>query len=95
MSRVKLFEEIRRERGQGASIRGLADTHGVHRRTVRLVESTDVAQDQTTVATPPRWLSAEARRGRDRFRATSMPATRRCDRRTRRRSTSRPRPRPG
>jgi transposase len=35
MSRVKLFEEIRRERGQGASIRGLADTHGVHRRTVR------------------------------------------------------------
>jgi transposase/predicted nucleic acid-binding protein len=35
MSRVKLFEEIRRERGQGASIRGLADAHGVHRRTVR------------------------------------------------------------
>jgi transposase len=35
MSRVKLFEEIRRERGQGASIRGLADTYGVHRRTVR------------------------------------------------------------
>lgn len=35
MSRVKLFEEIRRDRRQGASIRGLADTHGVHRRTVR------------------------------------------------------------
>jgi transposase len=35
MSRVKLFEEIRRERREGASIRGLADTHGVHRRTVR------------------------------------------------------------
>ncbi len=35
MSRVKLFEEIRRERRDGASIRGLADTHGVHRRTVR------------------------------------------------------------
>ena len=33
MSRVKLFEEIRRERRGGASIRGLADTHGVHRRT--------------------------------------------------------------
>ena len=35
MSRVKLFEEIRREHRDGASIRGLADTHGVHRRTVR------------------------------------------------------------
>lgn len=35
MSRVKLFEEIRRERREGASIRGLANTHGVHRRTVR------------------------------------------------------------
>jgi DNA-binding GntR family transcriptional regulator len=35
MSRVKLFEEIRRESGQGASIRSLADSHGVHRRTVR------------------------------------------------------------
>jgi transposase len=35
MSRVKLFEEIRRERRDGASIRGLADAHGVHRRTVR------------------------------------------------------------
>lgn len=31
MSRVKLFEEIRRE---GASIRRLAETHGVYRRTV-------------------------------------------------------------
>jgi hypothetical protein len=35
MSRVKLFEEIRRERRDGASIRGLADAHSVHRRTVR------------------------------------------------------------
>jgi len=35
MSRVKLFEEIRRERRDGASIRGLADAHNVHRRTVR------------------------------------------------------------
>ena len=35
MSRVALFEKIRRGRRQGASIRGLADTHGVHRRTVR------------------------------------------------------------
>ena len=35
MSRVKLFEEIRREHREGASIRGLADSHGVHRRTVR------------------------------------------------------------
>lgn len=35
MSRVKLFEEIRRERREGASIRGLADVYGVHRRTVR------------------------------------------------------------
>ncbi|MCZ7532627.1 MAG: IS21 family transposase [Acidimicrobiia bacterium] len=35
MSRVKLFEEIRREHRGGGSIRGLADSHGVHRRTVR------------------------------------------------------------
>jgi len=35
MSRVKLFETIRREHREGASIRGLSDTHGVHRRTVR------------------------------------------------------------
>ena len=35
MSRVKLFETIRRERRDGASIRGLADDHRVHRRTVR------------------------------------------------------------
>ncbi len=35
MSRVRLFEEIRRERREGASIRSLADSHGVHRRTVR------------------------------------------------------------
>ena len=35
MSRVKLFETIRREHRDGASIRGLADTHRVHRRTVR------------------------------------------------------------
>ena len=35
MSRVKLFEEIRREHRDGVSIRGLADSHGVHRRTVR------------------------------------------------------------
>ncbi|MCZ7532373.1 MAG: hypothetical protein M5U23_03010 [Acidimicrobiia bacterium] len=32
---MKLFEEIRRERRGGASIRGSADTHGAHRRTVR------------------------------------------------------------
>lgn len=35
MSRLELFELIRREHREGASIRGLADTHGVHRRTVR------------------------------------------------------------
>ena len=35
MSRVKLFETIRREHRDGASIRGLADDHQVHRRTVR------------------------------------------------------------
>lgn len=33
--RVKLFEGIRREHREGTSIRELADTHGVHRRTVR------------------------------------------------------------
>jgi transposase len=35
MLRVKLFETIRREHRDGASIRGLADDHRVHRRTVR------------------------------------------------------------
>jgi transposase len=36
MSRVELFERIRREyRDEGASIRGLAERHHVHRRTVR------------------------------------------------------------
>ena len=35
MSRVKLFETIRREHRDGVSIRGLADDHRVHRRTVR------------------------------------------------------------
>ncbi|HDL49520.1 MAG TPA: IS21 family transposase [Actinobacteria bacterium] len=35
MSRVELFEAIRRERREGVSIRGLADAHSVHRRTVR------------------------------------------------------------
>jgi transposase len=35
MSRVKLFETIRREHRDGASIRSLADDHRVHRRTVR------------------------------------------------------------
>jgi transposase len=35
MLRVKLFETIRREHRDGVSIRGLADDHQVHRRTVR------------------------------------------------------------
>ena len=35
MSRVKLFATIRREHRDGASIRGLADSHREHRRTVR------------------------------------------------------------
>lgn len=35
MSRLQLSELIRREHREGASIRALADTHGVHRRTVR------------------------------------------------------------
>lgn len=35
MSRVELFEKIRRDRRQGASIRELAEKHGVHWRTVR------------------------------------------------------------
>ena len=35
-SRVQQFEAIRRDhRVEGLSIRGLADKHGVHRRTVR------------------------------------------------------------
>jgi transposase len=35
MRRVELFELIRTDAKNGASIRGLADRHGVHRRTVR------------------------------------------------------------
>ncbi len=35
MSRVELFEELRRDHREGVSIRGLAENHGVHRRTVR------------------------------------------------------------
>lgn len=35
MSRVELFEKIRRDHREGASIRELADRHHVHRRTVR------------------------------------------------------------
>jgi hypothetical protein len=35
VSRVKLFETIRRERRDDVSIRGLADAHGLRRRTVR------------------------------------------------------------
>jgi transposase len=35
MSRVELFEKIRRDRREGASIRELAERHHVHRRTVR------------------------------------------------------------
>lgn len=35
MSRVEQFEKIRKGHRQGASIRALADEHGVHRRTVR------------------------------------------------------------
>ena len=46
MSRVKLFETIRRERRDGALIRGLADVHRVHRRTVR--------QAITDAVPPPR-----------------------------------------
>ncbi len=34
MSRVRLLEERHHERRDGASIRSLADSHGVHRRTV-------------------------------------------------------------
>ncbi len=35
MSRVELFEKIRRDDREGASIRGLARRYGVHRRRVR------------------------------------------------------------
>ena len=35
-SRVELFEQVRRDHDhEGLSIRGLAERHGVHRRTVR------------------------------------------------------------
>lgn len=46
MSRVELFEKIRGDRRRGASIRELADRHGVHRRTVR--------QAITDAVPPPR-----------------------------------------
>ena len=35
MTRVELYEKIRKDRRQGASIRSLADKYDVHRRTVR------------------------------------------------------------
>ena len=35
MSRVELFERIRRDRRDGVSIRELSRRYGVHRRTVR------------------------------------------------------------
>src|SRR6266511_4317304 len=44
MSRVELFERIRREyRDEGVSIRGLAERHRVHRRTVREAVRSSVA----------------------------------------------------
>lgn len=47
MSRVELFEAIRRdERLEGLSIRALADRHGVHRRTVRQALSSAVPPER-------------------------------------------------
>jgi transposase len=48
MSRVALFEKIRRGRRLGASIRGLADIHGVHRRTVRQAIADAVPPERKT-----------------------------------------------
>ena len=48
MSRVALFEKIRRGRRQGVSIRGLADIHGVHRRTVRQAIADAVPPERKT-----------------------------------------------
>src|SRR6266508_3644253 len=71
MSRVELFERIRREyRDEGVSIRGLAERHRVHRRTVReAVRSAVPAPRKTPVraasalggheATVRRWLTED------------------------------------
>src|SRR6266536_602837 len=71
MSRVELFERIRREyRDEGVSIRGLAERHRVHRRTVReAVRSAVPAPRKTPVraasalggheATICRWLTED------------------------------------
>src|SRR6266536_1153224 len=71
MSRVELFERIRREyRDEGVSIRGLAERHRVHRRTVReAVRSAVPAPRKTPVraasalggheATIRRWLTED------------------------------------
>jgi len=71
MSRVELFERIRREyRDEGVSIRGLAQRHRVHRRTVReAVRSAVPAPRKTPVraasalggheATIRRWLTED------------------------------------
>src|SRR6266511_1949004 len=66
MSRVELFERIRREyRDEGVSIRGLAERHRVHRRTVReAVRSAVPAPRKTPVraASAPREQRHTARR---------------------------------
>jgi hypothetical protein len=53
MSRVELFEKIRRDRGQGASIRELARSYEVHRRTVRQA----IADAVPPVRKPPERVS--------------------------------------
>ncbi len=61
-SRVELFEAIRRDhRREGLSIRGLADRHGVHRRTVR--------KALASAAPPPRKVPVRAAPRRDPARA--------------------------
>ena len=62
-SKVELFEEIRRDHGEGGiSIRGLADRHGVHRRTVRQALASAVPPERkaATRAAPAldRWKPA-------------------------------------
>jgi hypothetical protein len=55
-SRVELFEEIRRDRRAGGSIRELAEKHRVHRRTVRQALASAIPPPRK--AYPPRPRSA-------------------------------------
>ena len=74
MSRVELFEKIRKDHREGASIRAMAVKHGVHRRTVRQAIASSVPpprkspERQSPVLGPWKstvrgWLEDDVKRG--------------------------------